>query len=175
MTEDIQLSTHFRDLIDTKHVVADNDRLPGPDGTPGTGMKIREAIPLSEYWWEQTGRFCMPDYGKPAEQMVVKSGILMGLPYMKLDKQERIRVLAQWYAHIGVHTIIADKGTSMDNIKADMFDKIRKDATRVFGILSNKGTHVETSDALETETWKDGYEEIEQADTLVDGRGDKLN
>jgi len=170
MSDDILLTPHFRDLITPESVIADNDRLPGADGTPGTGMKVREALSLSELWWDKIGRFQMPDFGKRPEEIVVKSAIMNGLEYARLDREERIRVLAQWYAHIGIKTIVEGRGTSQDKAKADRFDKVRDDSEKIFDVLGNKGTHTETSNDGEETTWKKEYD----ADKLVDEHGNEL-
>ena len=168
--EDVQVTPHFRDLINSKSVIADNDHLPGADGTPGVGMKLSEALPLSAMWWDKVGRAQMPDFGKPVASVVIKSAILNGLPYARLDREERIRVLAQWYAHIGVKTIIEGRGTSQDKAKVDKFDKVREDGEKIFDVLGNDQTHTETSNEGEETTWQKEYD----ADKLVDENGIEL-
>lgn len=86
MSDRIQTETHFKDLIDAKHLVDDHDRLPGADGTPGTGLKFNEALMLAQSWWDTKGRMMMPDYGKAPEQQVMKSGVMMGLPWFNLSR-----------------------------------------------------------------------------------------
>lgn len=176
--DQIIISPHFSDFIDAPHLFGDLDRLPGRDGSPGKGLKVSEAVPLAEVWWERKGRFSMPDFGKPPEKLVVKSGIMRGLPWANLDRQEKLRVLAQWYANIGVHTIIEGRSTSQDG-DAKNLDGIREQAREILPILDTDCTHKRTAigdnDTLERETWRDGYDEIKREEqALVDENGDKL-
>ena len=163
---DILNNPHFKDLIDTPHLIDGAERLPGSDGTPGAGLKLSEAVPLAEMWWEQNGRFHMPDYGKDPHEIVARSGVLMGLPWFNLDKQEMLRVLSQWYANVGVHTIIEGKSTSQDSSKVKTMGDLRETAKGILPILNTDGTHSETSSAIEAN--------IEQEKTLVDAQGEKL-
>lgn len=171
MTNRIQTETHFRDLIDTKFIIDENERLPGADGAPGKGLKISEAVPLAEHWWDLTGRFSMPDFGKDPHEQIVKSGIMMGLPWFNLDKQERLRVLAQWYAHIGVHRIIGDKSSSGDDSAVKVMDAVREAAAEILPVLDTKSTHDPTAkgdnDAKEREAWGLDYEKIEKEDKVL--------
>lgn len=161
---------HFRDFIDTPHLFDDRERLPGPDGVPGKGLRLREAVPLAELWWERVARFQMPDHGKDPHQQIVKSGIMMGLPWDNLDKQEKLRVLAQWYAHVGVHTILEQRQAPGD-VKPDRLDKIKKKGTEMFKVLDPSSTHRPIDDKIETETWRDGYDEIEHEKRLEQQKG----
>lgn len=173
----IIIAPHFSDFIDTPHLFGDLDRLPGRNGEPGKGLKVSEAVPLAEVWWETKARFSMPDYGKPPEKLVVKSGIMRGLPWFNLDKQEKLRILAQWYANVAVHTIIEGKSSSQDG-EAKNLDGIREQAREILPILDTDCTHKRTAigdnDTLERETWREGYEEIKREDALVDAQGEKL-
>ena len=175
--DDIQKNPHFKDLIDTKHLFNDEDRLPGRDGTPGAGMKVSEAVPLAEHWWNTSGRHQMPDYGKDPHQCLIKSGVYMGLEWMRLSKKEMLRVIAHWYSHIGVHTIIDGKSTSQDGDEK-VLDDIRTDAKEILPVLGSDGTHRETArgfdDSREVDTWQQGYDQIEAEDALVDANGNKL-
>lgn len=149
MSEQILIKPHFHDLIDTPHLIDENERLPGADGTPGKGLTLREAIPLAELWWERTARFQMPDFGKDPHKQVVKSGVMMGLPWMQLQKSEMIRILAQWYAHVGIHTIVGtDEGSEGGKMK--VLDDIRKDAAGLLPVLDTASTH--NPDNVEPET-----------------------
>lgn len=171
MVDQIQTKTHFKDLIDTKFLIDENERLPGADGTPGKGMKIGEAVPLAEHWWDTKSRFSMPDYGKDPHEQIVKSGIMMGLPWFNLGKQERLRVLAQWYAHVGVHQILGDKSTSGDDSAVKVMDAVREAAADILPVLDTKSTHDPTAkgddDHKEMDEWGEDYEEIEKEDRML--------
>lgn len=169
----ILLNPHFRDLIDTPALFDEKDRLPGKDGEPGKGLKISEAVPLAETWWEKH-RFEMPDYGKNSEHQVIKSGIMMGLPWMNLTKQEMLRVLAQWYAHVGVNMIIVGLGTSEDSgIKTNIAD-LKKEQSKVLPVLDKECTHATVKEGQEEETWGEEYDQIEKEDQLLDAHGNNL-
>jgi len=174
MSDKIQKSTHFKDLIDTKHIIAENDRLPGPDGTPGAGLKVIEAVPLAELWWDRQGRLSMPDFGKDPHEQVIRSGVMMGLPWFNLDKQERLRVLAQWYVHIGIPTMLEDRSTSDDGNSVDMIDTIRETNKEIFDVLDTECTHSTVTDAVEQQEWKEDYEALEREETLVNADGSKM-
>jgi hypothetical protein len=153
----IQTETHFKDLINIKHLVNDDDRLPGRDGTPGTGLKMAEAMMLAQCWWDTKARKMMPDFGKHPYEQVVKSGIMMGLPWFDLNKQEMLRVVAQWYANIGIHRIIEGRSTSDDNHVKKNMAAIRKDGSNVFQVLSDEGTHAKTNPEDEEKIWSELY------------------
>ncbi len=170
----IQTETHFTDLIDTKHIIDEKDRLPGRDGTPGTGMLIKEAAGVAQIWWDTKGRLMMPDFGKDPHEQVVRSGIMMGLPWYNLDKQEMLRVIAQWYANIGVNTIIDGRSTSDDNHVKKNIAETREDNAGILPILSDAGTHKKTSIDDEDVEWADGYEQIELEDKILDEQGETM-
>lgn len=160
--EKIQKESHFKDFVDVHHIFDEAERLPGRDGTPGKGMKAREAMDSAECWWNIKGRFSMPDYGKQAAQMVVKSGVMMGLPWQDLDKQEKLRIVMHWYVHIGIETIIDARSTSDDShAQGKKTGDLRKEGTAVLPILSTDSTHTPVNDKIESETWAEGYAEIE--------------
>lgn len=163
----IQKETHFTDLIDTQHMVDDEERLPGRDGTPGTGMKLSEAVLLAQSWWDTKARMMMPDFGKPAEQQVIKSGIMMGLPWFNLGRQEMLRVVSQWYANVGVNLIIDGRSTSDDTHANKNIADLRDDGAGIMPILSDEGTHAKTSPTTEVEEWTEGYKEIENEERII--------
>lgn len=175
----IQTKTHFHDLIDTPHLIDANDKLPGPQGEPGEGLTVREAIPLCELWWNGKGRYSMPDFGKKPDEMQVRSGIMMGLEWQYLDKQEMLWVLAQWYAHVAVPMILQGLGTSQDKQLVDVIDDIREKGKEVFDVLDTSSTHDPTArglnDKKETDEWEKEYEEIERENKLLDAQGEQLN
>lgn len=161
MSDDrIQTETHFKDFIDLKHLVNDDDRLPGKDGTPGKGLKMSEAVMLAQSWWDTKGRMMMPDFGKDPHKQVIKSGVMMGLPWFNLTKQEMLRVVAQWYANIGVHRIIEGRSTSDDDHVNKNMANIRKENAGILPVLSDAGTHSKTDPNVEDEIWAKEYEEI---------------
>lgn len=172
MNDPILSNPHFADFIDVPHLFNDQDRLPGPNGEPGVGLNLREAVFFAEYWWEKAARFSMPDFGKPDEKQVIKSGVLMGLPWQNLARDEKLRVLAQWYAHVGVHTIIEAKSTSQDGDVVPM-QKAKEKSGKVFDALEKaaKATHRPTSDDLEMKVWEKGYEEIEADGKILSANG----
>jgi len=175
MSDDqIQTETHFKDFIDAKHLMDDKDRLPGPDGTPGTGMKFSEAIILAQSWWDTKARMMMPDFGKPAEKQVLKSGVMMGLPWFNLSKQEMLRVVAQWYANVGVHTIIQGKSTSQDGDGKKNLNDLRKEGADILPVLSDEGTHSKIDPITEDQTWAKEYEQIDLEDKLLDAQGETI-
>lgn len=177
MSEPILIKPHFADLIDTPHLLADNERLPGRNGEMGKGLKVKEAIQNVEVWWDTKARFMMPDYGKDPHEQVIRSGVMMGLPWFNLNKQEMLRVLAQWYAHVGVHLIIEGKSTSQDGEVAVM-DDLREDGKDMFEVLNTESTHEKTAlgddDSKETTEWKEEYEQLEAEEKLVDAQGEEL-
>lgn len=70
-----------------------------------TGMTIEEASRTAAVWWDQKGRVNMPDYGKSDQYLNdygMKSGILLGLPWARLNRGERIRVVKVWHQQIGI-------------------------------------------------------------------------
>lgn len=88
----------LRDVLDPA-----TGRLYGEHGI--LGMKIEEAAKSAEWWWEKTGRQSMPDYGKPYDYLNAygtRSGVLLGLPWSSLNRGEKISVVKQWHAHIGI-------------------------------------------------------------------------
>ena len=174
MSDKIQTETHFKDFIDLKHLANEADRLPGPDGTPGAGMKFSEAIQLAQHWYDTKARFMMPDFGKDPHQQVIKSGVMMGLPWYNLSKQEMLRVVAQWYANVGVHTIIQGKSTSQDGDGNKKLDALRKESADIMPVLSDKGTHSKTDPSVEEKVWEKEYEQIDLEDKLLDAQGAEL-
>lgn len=164
----IQTETHFTDLIDTPHLFNDKDRLPDGDGNVGKGMKLEQAVRNSEIWWDTVARYLCPDYGKDPHTQVVRSGILMGLPWDNLDKQEKLRVLAQWYAHVGVHLILAQMDSG--KIPSSNIDELRMQGVKMFSVLGNEGTHAPVNPEVEEEVWKEGYDEI-AAENIVNSKG----
>lgn len=170
----IQTETHFEDFIDVHKIADEKDRLPGPDGTPGTGMKFSEAVILAQSWWDTKARMMMPDFGKPAEQQVLKSGVMMGLPWFNLSKQEMLRVVAQWYANVGVHTIIQAKSTSQDGDGKKNLAEIRKESAGILPVLSDEGTHSKVAPNAEDQTWAKEYEQIDLEDKLLDAQGETI-
>lgn len=176
MTDNIiQKETHFTDLISTEHLINDADRLPGRDGTPGTGMKISEAALLAQSWWDTKARKMMPDFGKDPHEQVIKSGIMMGLPWFNLDKQEMLRVVAQWYANVGVHMIIEGRSSSDDSHMKKDLSGLRDDSAEVLPVLSSEGTHEKTSVEKELKIWEKEYEQIDLEDGLITEQGEKLS
>lgn len=177
MSNDIIQSTHFRDLISTDHLINENERLPGPNGEPGTGLKISEAVVLAGAWWEKQ-RKQMPGFGKENAEVLVKSSVYMGRPWHELTKQEMLRVLSQWYAHVGINLIIVGKSTSQDGDIKNM-GTIRDDAKNVFDVLDTESTHQTTAigddDHREVEEWGEEYERLEREDALLDANGKAVN
>jgi hypothetical protein len=166
---DIQLSPHFQDFIDARPLISD-ERLPGRDGTPGAGMKLGEVIDLAETWWFRS-RFAMPDFGKPVEKLVVKSGVMRGAPWSDLTHKEKLRVLANWYAHVGIFSVIEGKGTSRDGEDAENLDKLRGHQTKVLPVLGTQETHARVSEADEDAVWG---EQQDLEDFLLDANGEKI-
>lgn len=174
MSDTILTHTHFQDIITEKHLMDDNDRLPGRDGSPGTGLKFNEAIMLAQSWWDVKGRLMMPDYGKPPEQQVMKSGVMMGYPFHSLTRQEMMRVVAQWYVNIGIYQIVEGRSTSDDTDLEKKMGDIREESKDILPVLSDEMTHKKTDPNLEKEVWADEYEQIEKDDMLVDTQGNQL-
>lgn len=101
--------------------LADTARMPGPDGTPGEGLTIQQAIAGAEAWWDAKGRklvrrdFNMEEIGrkvKPGSKgapafviqgdigPVLHSRILQGRPWEDLTKEEKLSVVRGWYAGV---------------------------------------------------------------------------
>lgn len=93
--------------------------MPGPDGTPGTGMLKTELVQRAQRFWDTYGRFSMvrdfhlrtpPNTVRRSENApmtVVKhspeedlpeSGILRGAPWDELTVDDQERVCRAWYA-----------------------------------------------------------------------------
>lgn len=69
------------------------------------GMKIEDGARHAETWWDERGRQQMPDHGKSDAYLNaygIKSGILLGLPWARLNRGERIAVVKNWHTHIGI-------------------------------------------------------------------------
>jgi len=91
----------YEDLIDVLDPVT--GRMYGAHGV--LGMTIEEAAKLAEHWWETTARASMPDYNKGDDYLNsygMKSGIMLGLPWARLNRGERIAIVKQWHTHIGI-------------------------------------------------------------------------
>ena len=91
----------FEDLADVLDPVT--GRMVGRFGI--LGMTIEEAARHAETWWDATGRRNMPDYNKPDQYLNsygMKSGILLGLPWARLNRGERVRVVKVWHHEIGI-------------------------------------------------------------------------
>lgn len=68
-------------------------------------LKLNEAFPLAAHWWQKEARFAMPDQGKADEYLQkygVASGLLLGLEWEQLAKEEKLKVLRAWWLNIGV-------------------------------------------------------------------------
>lgn len=82
-------------------------RMKSPDGIKG--MKFTEAAVWAADWWQRTARFSMPDYvprrgDEYLNNYGMKSGILLGLPWENLEKNERLQVIKTWWDQVGVKT-----------------------------------------------------------------------
>lgn len=172
--DDIQLETHFKDLIKANYLFDENERLPGPDGTPGQGLTFREAVPLAQHWWDTKARFMCPDYGKPSHALVIRSGIMMGLPWNELDQKECLRVLANWYANIGVHSILEQRSSSDDADKDTNIAQLREKSAEIMPVLSSESTHKKVTDDMEAEVWKDEYKQMELEDKILQSNGEAM-
>lgn len=100
------------------------------DIMPGSGMSVREAINKARIWWEtlgrhelskqlnkqsnveEVGRVVKPGTGRSpgftvagSREVVVPSGILQGLPWDQLTKQEQTNVVRQWHHFHVVHPL----------------------------------------------------------------------
>lgn len=100
------------------------------------GMKIEEAAVKAEAWWNAKGRQQMPDYGKSDQYLNdygVRSGILIGLPWAKLNRGERIRVVKVWHHEIGIpHGLGINNEMELKNVLEQ--EKIRRyDLARIIG------------------------------------------
>lgn len=90
----------FEDLADVLDPIT--GRLFGAFGVKG--MTIEEAAKHAELWWARN-RQAMPDYNKDndyLEHYGMKSGIMLGLPWARLNSGERIAVVKQWHTHVGI-------------------------------------------------------------------------
>lgn len=112
----------------------DDGRLPGPDGTPGTGLAVEVAVAGAEAWWDKTGRqaaiakFNEEEIGRRVKadgkgpSLVVKgtmapvvpSGILRGVRWRFLRKSEKISVLKAWYSEVWAPSQRGDKPKPID-------------------------------------------------------------
>ena len=113
-----------------------------------TGLTIEEASRHAAAWWNKTGRVAMPDYNKSDQYLNdygMKSGILLGLPWAKLNRGERIRVVKVWHHEIGI--IKYGMGISNDKdlnnaLKTIEQEKIRSfDLGRLFGPPDGEAQH----------------------------------
>ena len=126
----------FEDLRDILDPVT--GRLYGRFGV--LGLTIEEAARHAEGWWDQTGRKNMPDY-KADENYLnnygIKSGILLGLPWARLNRGERVRVVKVWHNEIGIfkHGMGISNDKDLKNVLEEKArERIRAfDLGRVFG------------------------------------------
>jgi hypothetical protein len=96
-----------KDVDIAEFVDIDTGRMKVPDGH--TGMKFSEAAVWASGWWEHKARRAMPDYiprkGEDyLNQHGIKSGILLGLPWGDLSKNEKLNVIRAWWNDIGFKT-----------------------------------------------------------------------
>lgn len=92
-------------------------RMKAPEGV--TGMTLKEAAIYAADWWERKARFLMPDYVKRRgndyiEKFGTRSGILLGLEWERLEKDEKLKVIRQWWDKVGVYKHGYGMGSSMD-------------------------------------------------------------
>lgn len=83
------------------------------------GMMFKEAAVWAADWWQRKARSMMPDYiprkgGDYLEEFGTKSGILLGLPWEQLNKEERVRIIILWWEKVGIKTHGLGLGTSQD-------------------------------------------------------------
>ena len=84
------------------------DRLDGPGGEAQTGPTVQEVTPYATKWWNGVGRnmVAMSTSRDSVEAGGVPSGILRGLPFEDLQRDECVTVILTWYQHIGYPTMI---------------------------------------------------------------------
>ena len=78
-----------------------------PDARLDTGMKVQEAITLTQRWWNGTGRHLMKKDGPkgesqavtldPGDDNFIPSGILNGVPWDELSQRERLTIVKHWH------------------------------------------------------------------------------
>lgn len=114
-----------------------------------TGMTIEEATRHAVAWWDSKGRVNMPDYNKSNDYLNsygMKSGILLGLPWARLNRGERIRVVKVWHHEIGI--IKYGMGISNDKDLNNAIKSIQKenelrafDLGKLFGPPDGETSH----------------------------------
>lgn len=95
----------------------DTGRMKSPEGI--TGMKFTEAAVYAADWWERKAARTMPDYVKRRgndyiEKFGTRSGLLLGLPWGDLGKEEKLKVIRTWWDKIGVYKHGMGLGSSME-------------------------------------------------------------
>lgn len=125
----------FEDLADVLDPAT--GRMYGAHGVKG--MTIEEAAKHAEGWWE-AHRAAMPDYGKSDDYLNsfgTKSGIMLGLPWARLNRGERIRVVKIWHQEIGIpkHGMGFNPQTKGENEYAQFLkDEQRRERIRSFDL-----------------------------------------
>jgi hypothetical protein len=65
-------------------------------GRTSAGLPVREAVALAACWWQDIGRqLANPELKDP--DLGVPSGIMRGLPWDELTRDERLRVVKAWH------------------------------------------------------------------------------
>lgn len=110
--EGIDLPIDIETFVDLE-----SGRMKSPKGI--TGMKFTEAAVWASSWWEHKARRSMPDYiprrgAAYLEQWGTKSGLLLGLPWTDLSKNEKLSVIREWWNKVGVNTHGLGLSTSQD-------------------------------------------------------------
>ena len=113
------------------------------------GLTIEEAAKHAEAWWDKTARQQMPDYNKSDEYLNsygMKSGILLGLPWVKLNRGERVRVVKIWHNEIGIfkHGMGISTAKEKQNVleQVERENRIRSfDLPRIFGAPDGETQH----------------------------------
>lgn len=64
-----------------------------------SGLTAAEAVSRAREWWDRTGRHIIrnPEFRDP--DVGFKSGILRGLPFDELERDEKLSVVKAWHEH----------------------------------------------------------------------------
>jgi len=86
-----------------------------------SGMKASEAVSLASDWWDNTGRRLIRTQFNTVNGMpVIPSGLLLGVEFNALTREEQKRVVKTW------HEFYVVMNDAMDKVDAGMVDAVKR-------------------------------------------------